>query len=111
MGLSQKLSWETWECHAFFNKKSPEHPVKNIPVYKITQLFCMYIRKLRHKWNKVFKDGPSKICRRQPLKNLKAVLHKFHLAILEYFVPNIPQGLIFKFSVLRVPNSCFPSYS
>ena len=44
MGLSQKLSWETWECHAFFNKKSPEHPVKNIPVYKITQLFvCTYV--------------------------------------------------------------------
>ena len=25
----------------------------------------------RKKWDKVFKDGPSKICGRQPLKNLK----------------------------------------
>ena len=24
-----------------------------------------------HKWEKVFKNGPSKICGRQPLKNLK----------------------------------------
>ena len=24
-----------------------------------------------HKWGKVFKNGPSKICERQPLKNLK----------------------------------------
>ena len=24
------------------------------------------------KWDKVFKDGPSKTCGRQPLKNLKA---------------------------------------
>ena len=32
------------------------------------------------KWDKVFKNGPSKICRRQSLKNLKAVLHKFYLA-------------------------------
>ena len=23
------------------------------------------------KWDKVFKNGPSKICERQPLKNLK----------------------------------------
>ena len=24
-----------------------------------------------HIWDKVFKNGPSKICRRQPLKNLR----------------------------------------
>ena len=45
-------------------------------------------------WDKVFKNGPNEICRRQPLKNLmclvcladhitsnflKAVFHKFHL--------------------------------
>ena len=27
----------------------------------------------------VFKNGPSKICVRQPLKNLKTVFHKFYL--------------------------------
>ena len=31
-------------------------------------------------WDKVFKNGPSKICGRQPLKN-------FSLTIPEYFVP------------------------
>ena len=33
-------------------------------------------------WDKVFKNGPSKICGRQPLKN-------FTSPILEYFVPFI----------------------
>ena len=30
-------------------------------------------------WVKVFKNGPSKICGRQPLKNLKTIFHKFYL--------------------------------
>ena len=43
---------------------------------------------LDHMWDKVFKNWPSKICRRQPLKNLKEypfrffkgyVFHKFYL--------------------------------
>ena len=34
------------------------------------------------KWIKVFKNGPTKICRRQPLKN-------FPWSILEYFDPNL----------------------
>ena len=35
-----------------------------------------------HRWNKAFKNGPSKICGRQPLKN-------FTWSILEYFVPDV----------------------
>ena len=31
------------------------------------------------KWIKVFKNGRSKICGKQPLKNLKVLLHKFYL--------------------------------
>ena len=34
------------------------------------------------KWVKVFKNGPSKICGRQPLK-------KFTWSILEYLDPNV----------------------
>ena len=34
------------------------------------------------KWDKVFKNEPSKICGRQPLKNVT-------WSILEYFVPNV----------------------
>ena len=30
-------------------------------------------------WDKVFKNGPSKTCGRQPLKSLKAAFHKFYL--------------------------------
>ena len=36
---------------------------------------------LSYKYGKVFKNGPSKICGRQPSKN-------FTWSILEYFVPN-----------------------
>ena len=58
--------------------------------------------KLHDTWNKIFKNGPSKNCRRQPLKNLKEyglpadhvslqILRlssaNFTLSILEYFVP------------------------
>ena len=32
---------------------------------------------LMMKWNKVFKNGPSKIFGRQPLKNLKGLLGPF----------------------------------
>ena len=55
----------------------------------------MHQLKQKHSWDKVFKIGPSKICGRQPLKNLKsygqpketislqiflkAVFHKFYL--------------------------------
>ena len=34
----------------------------------------------RHKWNKAFKSGPSKICGRQPLKNLKGYLYWYTLS-------------------------------
>ena len=51
---------------------------------------------LKFKWEKVFKNGPSKICERQPLKNLKGYgllknfkeFRKFYFSILGYFVPN-----------------------
>ena len=36
-------------------------------------------------WVKVFKNGPSKICGKQHLKNLKC--HKFYLLVLEYLDP------------------------
>ena len=52
-------------------------------------------------WDKVFKNGPSKICGRQPLKKflLKFYFHgfpqfsstNFTLSILEYFVPYVSQ--------------------
>ena len=50
---------------------------------------------MQNKWDKVFKNGPSKIYGRQPLKNLKRYgLPKadFTRSILEYFVPNDPSN-------------------
>ena len=45
------------------------------------------------KWGRVFKNGPSKICGRQPLKI-------FTWSILEYFVPFVT-GVITVFYSLR----------
>ena len=36
----------------------------------LPKLLKLQARKGSNKWNKVFKNGPSKICGRQPLKNL-----------------------------------------
>ena len=36
-------------------------------------------------WDKVFKSGPSKICRRQPLKNLKGYGLLKHAISLQIF--------------------------
>ena len=35
------------------------------------KVFSSCIEKLKNIWDKVFKKGPSKICGRQPLKDLK----------------------------------------
>ena len=67
---------------------------------------------LRNIWDKVFKNGPSKVCRRQPLKNLKglqclllskAVLNKFYLIHSWYFVPLVWPAF--------VPAICFLRYT
>ena len=61
--------------------------------FHILYLFCLLFI-----WVKVFHNGPSKICGRQPLKNsahaghitskyLKVVWHKFYLSVLEYLDP------------------------
>ena len=52
------------------------------------------------KWDKVFKNGPIKICGRQPLKNLEI----FTWCILEYFVEIVlkTQGQISDFLVFGV---------
>ena len=39
-------------------------------------------------WGKVFKNGPGKICGRQPLKN-------FTWSILEYFAPYLNLNVVF----------------
>ena len=57
------------------------------------------------RWDKLFKNGPNKICGRQPLKDLKgaydlirrciplqilkAVFHRFFLVHIEYFVLDV----------------------
>ena len=57
---------------------------KDLITSKVSSLYLLW--KLRswkgYKWDKVFKNGLSKICGRQPLKN-------FNWSTLEYFVPYI----------------------
>ena len=53
-------------------------------------LIDFQIKKASIMWGKVFKNGPSKICGKQSLKNLnsiflKPVFHKSYLSILKYF--------------------------
>ena len=47
--------------------------LKNVEVgsEKIWSSFKVYVDNLLDVWDKVFKNGASKICGRQPLKNLK----------------------------------------
>ena len=41
------------------------------------------------KWDKVFKNGPSRVCGKQPLKICTLPSTNFTWSILEYFVPNM----------------------
>ena len=61
-----------------------------------------------HSWDKVFKNGPSKICERQPVKN-------FTWSILEYFVPVILPStesflLVITFLITNIHLYCFSRF-
>ena len=43
----------------------------NIDIIQFTELYVSVIPTWRKKWDKLFKNGPSKICGRQPLKKFK----------------------------------------
>ena len=43
----------------------------------ISLVNCANSDRANSKWIKVFKNGPSKICGRQPLKNMKSYHYKF----------------------------------
>ena len=57
--------------------------INEVDIFQNTSFFITIFSE--HIWDKVFENGPSKICGRQPLKNLKgyglprAVSHKFYL--------------------------------
>ena len=56
------------------NPANCEQLLTNLPrsiSLPFTEPFVYFSTTHHHKWNKLFKNGPSKICRRQPLKNLK----------------------------------------
>ena len=61
-------------CTASFNRLRTEvlHWLKSCPgCAKVLPMMRTSCNHPGRKWVKVFKNGPSKICRRQPLKNLK----------------------------------------
>ena len=62
--------------------------LKEVRMHKLH--FASEIR-VRNKWVKVFKNGPSKICGRQPLQN-------FTWSILEYLDPDVTPLLYLLFS-------------
>ena len=59
-------------------------------------------------WDKVFKNGPSKICGRQPFKILKAVFHKILLGPFLNTLPHLILGkwktLADNFSLMKRPH-------
>ena len=79
------------------NLKNTWHTLNRLDYWKKKQVSChpTYPQYTTHKWDKVFKNGPSKICGTHPLENLKrhglleadhipsnflkAVIHKFYL--------------------------------
>ena len=63
---------------------------------KMTQWFQLLLIPLKNKWKKVFKNGPSKICGRQPLKDLKWYeVKSFKQTIpLQFFKGCLPQILL-----------------
>ena len=73
-----------------FRRSLLTHFVSVIPIeYRIGKSDEVSARSTGTKWDKVFKNGPSKICGRQPLKYLMSDgLLNFTWSILEYLIPN-----------------------
>ena len=51
----------------------------------------LVVNRLKYMWDKVFKNGPSKICGRQPLKNLKEYGRPYSF---KFFKGSLPQILL-----------------
>ena len=43
-------------------------------------------------WGKVFKNGPSKICRRQPLKDLRGYIFLGYMTFSNAIISNLPNS-------------------
>ena len=107
-----KLYSEIYICRVYFAKRSTglcfgfwEFSVISKRVITLARLkdwFC-----LTYRWVKVFKNGPSKICGRQPLKI-------FTWYILKYFDPNVLNRitalkflkLVSKITIMRIGITC-----
>ena len=106
--------------YSFLIQKEAPRPIYSCELDEIFQMcflaelsVCLLV-KLSNKWDKVFKNRLSKICGRQPLKNLKgygllepdhtppsflkAGLTNFTWSILEYFIPNALKSTVFEMS-------------
>ena len=91
--LLTHIPWRSSSCNRFMNGHIIWTMVKihDQICLRVTNDFLLmhllfHISSNFYIWDKVFKNGPSKICRRQPLKNLKGYgLPNFTWSILEYF--------------------------
>ena len=67
---------------------------------------------LQHIWDKLFKNGPSKIYRRQPLKNLKGYPYKFFKGclpqiLLDPFLNTLPHPFYIEMWFLKFSEGIF----
>ena len=70
-------------CYIFL--RFYQHAIKHSNPIQSRDLLHMFLitgEGSHHVWGKIFKNGPSKICERQPFKN-------FSWSILEYFAPHV----------------------
>ena len=71
--LPNRATHHTWPCHSNFCQR---YLKDSILIHLIRSQITCLIRSLEglyenFMWDKVFKNGPSEACGRQPLKNLK----------------------------------------
>ena len=64
------------------------------PASQVSLPNYFWFKRYIHKWDKVFKNGPSKICGRQPLENLKwyGLLRPHHSKFFKGCLPKILLG-------------------
>ena len=84
-----------------------------IKIINYVKIFCVVL--CWHKWDKVFKNGPREVCRRQPLKNLKWYHFKFFKGCLPQislgpFLNTLSQISYCFFNSMAIHWSCFNFY-
>ena len=103
----KEYRWYKFQLHTMFGTSDIRRLHTLSYTHTIVEKRCT-LEGLTNTWNKVFKNGPNKICGKQPLKNLKGIWSTFMplqtfsrlsstsfiWSILEYFDSSIPSNMI-----------------